>query len=213
MVQVFEGVTALNAAGIADAMWRVRYKTFIEEQNWPLPSSQKREWDSYDDDDATYIVSLDKDGEICGSARLIPTTNDFLMRDIFSHLVSDVSTLPIGPCTLEFTRYFVRSDLVRTRRVIQLTGEIICAVLEHCLDAGVDTLLIVVDVRLLPQFYEMGWKIKPLGIPSEFGGGEETLGGGRVIAIQAEVTEATLKSTAAVRKVSLPSLDKETLYS
>lgn len=206
MAQVFEGVKALNAAGIADSMWRIRYRTFVEEQKWALPSNQQREWDCYDDDDAAYIVKFDDDGEICAGARLIPTTNDFLMRDIFSHLVDNIPALPVGPCTVEFTRYFIRSDLVKTRRVIQLTGEIFCAVFEHCLDEGVDTFLAIVDVRILPQLYEMGWKIMPLGMPGEFGGGTTAIGGGSAIAIQVAVSEEALKSTASVRKVTLPSL-------
>lgn len=208
MVQVFEGVSALSQYGIADAMWRVRYNTFVLEQKWPLPSNRKREWDCYDDDDAAYIVKFDEHGEICAGARLIPTTNDFLMKDIFSHLLSDEKDLPIGPCTVEFTRYFVRSDIVKTRSVIKITGEIFCAVFEHCLNEGIDTFLAVVDARIVPQLYEMGWTIKPLGTPGEFGGGKGAIGGGSAIAIQVDVSSSGLKSTAKARRVALPVLAK-----
>ncbi|MEM6627670.1 MAG: acyl-homoserine-lactone synthase [Pseudomonadota bacterium] len=206
MVHCFQGVEGLKAAGIADDMWRLRYRTFIEEQKWPLPSSKQREWDCYDDEDAVYLVSFDNDGAISASARLIPTTGDFLMRDIFAHLVSDISALPTGPSVVEFTRYFVRSDLVKSRRLIQLTGEIFCSVFEHCLDAGVDTFLAIVDIRVLPQLYELGWTIKPLGLPGAFGGGVSENGGGRAIAIQVDITTSALHSTAACRQVALPVL-------
>ena len=206
MVQVYRGVKELERAGCAEEMWRVRYRTFVEEMKWPLPSRNGMERDCYDDDAAVYLVSRDDDRRIKASARLIPTTTPFLMDDIFAHLVNDPRALPRGPTVIEFTRYFIRSDVSRSRDVIRTAGEIFCGIFEFCLNEGVDTMLAVVDTRILPQAYEMGWSPTPLGMPCDFGGGPDAVGGGSALAIKVDITEKALRSTAHLRRVSLPAL-------
>jgi acyl-homoserine lactone synthase len=206
MVHVFRGVENLKRHGLAEEMWRVRYDTFIEELKWPLPSRNKQERDCYDDDGATYLVSFDESNRIKASARLIPTTTPFLMEEIFPHLVESPRDLPRGPTTIEFTRYFIRSDLMRSRGVIRTAGEIFCSIFEYCLNEGIDTMLAVVDTKILPQAYEMGWQPTPLGIPGDFGGGPNALGGGTAVAIKVDINESALRSTAHARRVSLPTL-------
>ena len=207
MVQVFRGTQALERAGYAEEMWRLRYKTFIEEQKWPLPSFRGLERDCYDDESAIYLTSFDTDNRIKASARLIPTSTPFLMEEVFSYLVNDISALPKGPTVVEFTRYFIRSDLARSRDVIRTAGGIFCSIFEYCLNEGIDTMLAVVDTRILPQAYEMGWNPAPLGTPGEFGGGPDAIGGGVAVAIKVDITEAALRSTANLRRISLPALN------
>ncbi len=208
MVHVFQGTQELKRAGLAEDMWRVRYKTFVEEQKWPLPSFNKQERDCYDDDAATYLVTLDEENKIKASARLIPTTTPFLMEEIFPHLVENPKDLPRNPTTVEFTRYFIRSEYGRSRDIIKTAGSIFCSIFEHCLNEGIDTMLAVVDTKILPQAYEMGWKPKPLGLPGDFGGGPNAEGGGTAVAIQVNITQAALEATAQLRRVALPVLTK-----
>ena len=206
MVQAFRGVEALERAGIAEDMWRIRHQTFIEEQKWPLPSRNGMERDCYDDDGAIYLVSFDQQGKIKGGARLLQTTTPFLLEEVFPHLVQDPALLPKGPTVVEFTRYFIRSDLTRSREVLRTAGEIFCSIFEYCLDEGIDTMLAVVDMRIMPQAYEMGWQPKCLGLPAFFGGGPDAVGGGSATGIRVDITEEALRSTAHRRRVSLPAL-------
>jgi acyl-homoserine lactone synthase len=206
MIKCFRGRKALKTAGIDRDYSRLRYKTFIQEQQWPLSHRNGEEWDIYDTDDAVYIMAFDAHQKIMGGARMLPTTQAFLMEDVFGHLVDTSGVLPKGPAIMEFTRYFIRSDIVRSRQLIQSVGQILCAVMEWSLDEGLESMLLVVDMSLLPQLYEMGWKVRPLGLPGAFGGGTDAVGGGMAAAVCVEISDAALMSTAALRHVQLPVL-------
>jgi acyl-homoserine lactone synthase len=52
----------------------------------------------------------------------------------------------------------------------QTRGMVICGVLEHCLDNGVEALTALVEMFWLPLFHGMGWKLIPLGLPELISG-------------------------------------------
>jgi acyl-homoserine lactone synthase len=206
MIKCFKGRKALKTAGLDREYGRLRYKTFILEQQWPLSHRNGEEWDIYDTEDACYILAFDSQKKIIGGARMLLTTQAFLMEDVFGHLIDTSGGLPKGPAIMEFTRYFIRSDVVRSRQLIQSVGQILCAVMEWSLDQGLESILIVTDLKLFSQFHEVGWKVRPLGLPGEFGGGAEAIGGGMAVAVHVEISDAALISTAARRHVQLPVL-------
>jgi acyl-homoserine lactone synthase len=210
MVRVFKGRKALKQAGIEKEFGQLRYRTFIEEMAWPLSHIRGQEWDVYDTDYATYILAFDKNGAISGGIRMLPTTEPFLMQEVFGHLVDDSILLPKGPVIMEITRYFVRSDIVASRKVVETAGSILCAMLEWSLDEGLEKILIVSDMKLFPQLKEVGWNARPLGLPQEFGGGLGAVGGGSAVALEVEISDDMLLSTAHRRRIQLPVLKSST---
>lgn len=70
------------------AVAEYRHKIFIERLGWQLPVQNGLERDQFDRPDTIYVVSRSKDGNICGCARLLPTTGPYLLGEVFPQLLN-----------------------------------------------------------------------------------------------------------------------------
>src|SRR5436190_2065437 len=73
--------------------------------------------------------------------------------------------VPRGDDIVEWTRMFVVKERREGRNIGRTAGTVICGVLECCLDEGVEALTALIEMWWLPRFHDMGWKVKPLGLP------------------------------------------------
>jgi N-acyl-L-homoserine lactone synthetase len=64
-----------------------RQKIFIERLGWPLPSEHGMERDQFDRPDTLYVIARESNGAICGCARLLPTTEPYLLSEVFPELL------------------------------------------------------------------------------------------------------------------------------
>ncbi|AJX34501.1 N-acylhomoserine lactone synthase BspI1 [Burkholderia oklahomensis] len=88
-----------------------RHRVFVEQLGWKLPSaSEGFERDQYDRDDTVYVVARDDDGEICGCARLLPTTRPYLLEELFPTLVADDMPLPQSATVWELSRFAANAE-------------------------------------------------------------------------------------------------------
>ena len=84
-----------------------RHKVFIQRLNWEIPGvshDAASEWDKFDGDATVHLVALSADYEVCGCARLMPTTGPYLLRDVFPKLAGPGS-LPSLPSIWEMSRF------------------------------------------------------------------------------------------------------------
>jgi acyl-homoserine lactone synthase len=175
--------------------FRLRHEVYVVERNWKeLERADGLERDQFDNQDATYILAIDK-GETVGGSRLVPTTHPHLLSEVFPHLAS-VRGLPRAADAYEWTRMFV----IRSRREGrtmggQTRGMVICGVLEHCLDNGIACLTALVEMFWLPLFHAMGWKLIPLGLP-------ELISGEWSVAVKMPIDKTTLESTRAFHGIT-----------
>ncbi|MFE8071756.1 acyl-homoserine-lactone synthase [Marinobacteraceae bacterium S3BR75-40.1] len=65
-----------------------RHKVFIEHLGWQLDTPEGIERDQFDTHRAVYVVSKDGEGQINGCARLLPTTEPYLLADVFPELLN-----------------------------------------------------------------------------------------------------------------------------
>jgi acyl homoserine lactone synthase len=68
---------------------RYRHTVFVEELQWELPlidPGAGEEWDEFDRDDTTCVIAYAQDRNICGYARLLPTTRPYLLSEVFPDL-------------------------------------------------------------------------------------------------------------------------------
>lgn len=72
------------------ALAEYRHTIFIERLGWPLPTENGMERDQFDRPDTLYIVAREPNGTICGCARLLPTTEPYLLSEVFRHLLAGV---------------------------------------------------------------------------------------------------------------------------
>ncbi|NWA29714.1 N-acylhomoserine lactone synthase [Pseudomonas gingeri] len=104
MLQTITGTAAELGSRVETALASYRYKIFLEKLGWPLPSKNGEEVDEFDRTDTVYVIAKDQCGEICGCARLLPTTRPYLLREIFPELMGDIP-LPNSADTWELSRF------------------------------------------------------------------------------------------------------------
>jgi acyl homoserine lactone synthase len=82
-----------------------RHRVFVETLGWALPTTHAgMERDEFDRADTVYVVAKDDDQQICGCARLVSTTNDYLLDSVFPELMGN-HPLPRSPRVWELSRY------------------------------------------------------------------------------------------------------------
>ncbi|MDA0150126.1 acyl-homoserine-lactone synthase [Vibrio sp. LaRot3] len=106
-------VHSYNYSSIPDRdyhnLLELRYKVFAKRLNWELKVSQNCESDEYDVERADYLyVKSDRDG-VVGCWRILPTTQDYMLKDTFSELLGD-QIAPQERRVFELSRFAVDKD-------------------------------------------------------------------------------------------------------
>lgn len=174
--------------------YQLRHEIYVVEREWKnLARPDGLERDQFDTEAATYILAIDG-SRVIGGSRLLPTTDPHLLSEVFPHLAA-VRGLPRSPSIYEWTRMFVIKERREGRNMGRAAGEVMCGVLEHCLDNGVTSMTALIEMWWLPRFHDMGWKLKPLGLP-------ELISGEWSVAVEMTVDERTLLSTRAYHDIT-----------
>jgi len=80
--------TAGSLMGTYQQVASYRYKVFVENLGWDLHSPDGHEQDQFDRPDTLYVAARNNEGEICGCARLLPTTRPYLLSEVFPQLLN-----------------------------------------------------------------------------------------------------------------------------
>lgn len=81
-----------------------RRRVFVERLGWQLATQDGMERDQFDRPDTLYVVARDKMGDVCGCARLLPTTRPYLLSDVFPQLLNGALP-PSSPDVWELSRF------------------------------------------------------------------------------------------------------------
>lgn len=139
---------------------RLRHEVFVKERGWKdLSSPDGLESDSYDDEHAVYLLAIDGD-RVVGGQRLYPTALPHMISEVFPHMAQRGLLQAFD--VFEWTRYFV----VRERRTGRTDCRLLAAIQEFCLEEGITQVTAVVEMWWLPRWQQVGFKVKPLGLPS-----------------------------------------------
>ena len=178
--------------------FRLRHDVYVGERGWKaLARADGLERDQFDNEDATYILSIEGD-HVIGGSRLVSTERPNLLSEVFPHLAV-VGGVPCDPAIFEWTRIFVIKARREGGNAGRAAGTVICGILEFCLAEGIEALSAVMETWWLPRFHDMGWTIKPLGLP-------EMIDGGWTIAVLMPITKQTLDTTRAFHSIEAPVL-------
>ena len=79
--------TGKNRADLKRPLAEYRYKIFIEQLGWQLPTKDGLEQDDFDSDETLYVVGQSEDNTICGCARLLSTSSPYLLSEVFPFLM------------------------------------------------------------------------------------------------------------------------------
>ena len=193
MIHVVTGANRRDYANELHSFFRIRYEIYVRERGWKeIDRPDGLERDQFDNETATYVLALDN-GQIVGGSRLVPSTEPHLLSEVFPHLAR-VRGVPCGPDICEWTRMFVVKERREGRNLGRTAGSVICGVLEHCLAQGVSALTAIIEMFWLPRFHDMGWTIRPLGLP-------ELISGEWSVAVLMPIDESVLQSTRALHGI------------
>lgn len=193
MIHVVTGANRRDYASELHSLFRVRHEIYVRERGWKeIDRPDGLERDQFDNDMATYVLALDN-GQIVGGSRLVPSAEPHLLSEVFPHLAG-VRGVPCGPDIHEWTRMFVVKERREGRNLGRTAGSVICGVLEHCLAQGVSALTAIIEMFWLPRFHDMGWTIRPLGLP-------ELISGEWSVAVLMPIDERVLQSTRALHGI------------
>jgi acyl-homoserine lactone synthase len=161
MIHIISAANRHLYEDILEEHFRIRHDIFVEERRWEtLRKPDKREVDSFDNEDTIYLLALEG-RRVIGGHRLYPTTKPSMMSEIFPHL-ADVRGYPSDPLIWEWSRYFI----VRDRRDGNLNLQLMAAVQEFCLAEGIEKISAIMETWWLPRFQEAGFVVAPLGLPA-----------------------------------------------
>jgi acyl-homoserine lactone synthase len=147
-----------------DEFHRLRNDIYVVERGWTgLRSVDGREYDQFDDGRSTYVLAIEDD-RVIGGARLRPTTLPHMLEEVCPQL-AEVRGIPRGPNIIEWTRVFVIKERREGRYDGRAIGEIFAGVVEYCERIGARQVQFVFETRWLQRFSEIGWKLRPLGLP------------------------------------------------
>ncbi len=161
MIHVISAANHHLYEDVLEEHFRIRHDIFVEERQWEtLRKLDKREVDSFDNEDTIYLLALEG-RRVIGGHRLYPTTKPSMMSEIFPHL-AEVRGCPSDPLVWEWSRYFI----VRNRRDGNLNLRLMAAVQEFCLAEGIAKISAIMETWWLPRFQEAGFVVTPLGLPA-----------------------------------------------
>jgi acyl-homoserine lactone synthase len=150
-----------------DQYFRARHDVYVKERGWTeLDRPDGREIDQFDTPSAVYLMAIDGE-RVVGGHRLVPTSEPTLISDVFPFLA--LRGLPRRPDVCELSRIFV----VRERRGAPSGGvesHILAGTMEYALAEEISQFTIVMETWWIPRLQEIGWNVKPLGIPVDIKG-------------------------------------------
>lgn len=85
-------------------LFAYRYQVFVEQLGWDLNTPEGIEVDEFDHDDTFYVIANDNHDNITGCARLLPTTQPYLLEKVFPELLNGLSA-PKSEKTWELSRF------------------------------------------------------------------------------------------------------------
>ena len=124
---------------------RLRYKMFIERQDWNVPSYRHFEYDEFDTPAAAYIIAVNDQNRAIGTVRLLPTTRPYMAKSIWPDLIA--TEPPHSDEIWEATRFGCDHDLDATDRRL-VVARLILGCQEFGIAAGISSYLGVMPLRI-----------------------------------------------------------------
>ncbi|GGB08949.1 acyl-homoserine-lactone synthase [Agarivorans gilvus] len=83
-----DGVAEQLSATTFQHLNHYRHQVFVEMLGWELDTPEGIEQDQFDHQDTIYVVAKNQHEHICGCARLLPTTQPYLLEEVFPELLN-----------------------------------------------------------------------------------------------------------------------------
>lgn len=164
MLATILGIDTGRHADIMEQVWHFRHRQFVERLGWEAcRRADGREIDQFDGDEAIHLPLM-VDGTVVGYSRLLPTLRPHLLSHVYPHLM-DGADWPRGTRIFEWTRCIAE---VSERQIagVPISNILMTGVMEYCLVAGIETLVVETHPKLVNLLVTTGWDVMPLAAPS-----------------------------------------------
>jgi acyl homoserine lactone synthase len=169
-MQTICGKSMEFAPELENALAAYRHKIFIERLGWTLPVENGMERDQFDHPDTLYVVARETSGTICGCARLLPTTEPYLLSEVFPHLLADVR-MPNTHEVWELSRFAAASiDQNSTIDAASNTRNLLAAAVKSAAEQGAKRLITVSPLGIERLLHRMGVHAHRAGPPAKADG-------------------------------------------
>jgi acyl homoserine lactone synthase len=152
-------------------MHRLRYRVFKLRLNWDVEVIDEMERDRFDALHPVYLLQRDRDGRVCGCARLLPTLGPTMLRDVFPALLHG-EPMRASPAIWESSRFAldVPDDEPKAAGGIAVgTYELFAGLVEFGLAMGLREIVTVTDARLERILRRASWPLHRIGEPIRIG--------------------------------------------
>ncbi len=147
---------------------RYRYDVFVRQLGWKLQSLPEFEFDQFDHSDARYVLAEGDDGAINGCARLLPTTQPYLLSEVFPELL-DGQGAPCRSDIWELSRFAAVDIRVPGNKGRQLSGDfaidLLKSVMGYAKSFGVSQLVSVTPVSVARLLIRGGIRFEMIAPP------------------------------------------------
>jgi acyl-homoserine lactone synthase len=165
MIRVIDRTNRHQFIRTLDQHFRLRHEIFVKERGWKdFDVDGIYEMDQYDNDDATYLVSVDEEDEVVGSSRIYPTVLPHMLSEHFAALVD--GAVPQRIDLVEFTRLAI----CKSQRGTRIYFEQFLGLQEFCLGQGMSGATTLVRTHRIPIVQNAGMNVVPLGLSREIDG-------------------------------------------
>ena len=195
-------ITDLNAnqhQSLIERCYKFRHEFFVDGLKWEaLRRTDGRDVDQFDGAGIVHIVGVDQ-GEVFSYSRLLPTIRPHLLSHVYPQILEG-NPEPVGETIWEWTRCTVDPKRREGRKAADpATTGMTLGVIEACVALSITALHVQTHPMLLTRLMELGFKCKPLALPSQLDGQD-------VVPFMAHVSETTLLTARAVLGVNEPVL-------
>ncbi|MBM3468726.1 MAG: GNAT family N-acetyltransferase [Alphaproteobacteria bacterium] len=169
--------------------FKLRKKILIDERGWNLTAEKEQEIDQFDHDQAHYLLyKPDEKGAVIGGVRLTPTLVPNLTMNIFSSLIKPERGFAPSQRIWESSRFVTASiNCDKHKGIIKkATAELFVGMIEYSLLHGLESLLMLTEIRLERIGRMLQWHLDRLGDVSRVGNTLAVTG-------LAEISEAVLR--------------------
>lgn len=156
---------------LAADLGRYRRRVFVEQLGWALPSANECfERDEFDRDDTVYVFARNGQGEMCGCARLLPTTRPYLLQALFAELFAEDMPAPQSSAVWELSRFAATSADSGSENAEWAVRPMLAAVVECAAQLGARQLIGVTFASMERLFRRIGVHAHRAGPPKMIDG-------------------------------------------
>lgn len=162
-----------------------RKRVFVDRLGWQLPTAGSwLEIDQFDNEYTVYLIACAADDDRhLASVRLLPTTRPHMLSTIFADL--NAGGPQVGDDVWEISRLTLAPVGLSGNEVRRLCQYLAVAHVEFARLNNIRRYVLVGETHRIPTLCAMGWKVRPLCLPTD-------CGGKKVVSLEVTIDENTL---------------------